>query len=158
MEDVASALEYMHSEKGGKTTHGDIKMENILIDADGHAKLCDFGAADSEDVSSSSSVMTHMYVSPQRMDSETGRATCEGDVWSLGVVLYWLLFGEPPFKGKTPVQLMRDITAFKTTNIPKTCGEEERTLLMRMMDTVCLPFPFLHPSFSLSTFDAESDR
>ncbi|KAK2940608.1 putative Protein kinase domain containing protein [Blattamonas nauphoetae] len=82
------ALELIRSEKGGKTAHGDIKMENILIDADGHAKLCDFGAAESEDVSATHSAMTQLYVSPERMESDTGKATCEADVWSLGVVLY----------------------------------------------------------------------
>ncbi|KAK2947862.1 putative Carbon catabolite-derepressing protein kinase [Blattamonas nauphoetae] len=135
MEDIAPALELMHNHADGKTAHGDVKMENILIDADGHAKLCDFGAAESEDVSSTRSSMTQMYVSPERMDSETGRATCEADVWSLGVVLFWLLFGEPPFKGKTTSQMIRQIASFKVTDIPISCGELERALLMRMMDT-----------------------
>ncbi|KAK2941965.1 putative CBL-interacting protein kinase 19 [Blattamonas nauphoetae] len=150
MEDIASALELMHSDEGGKTAHGDVKMENILTDADGHAKLCDFGAAESESVSNSRSVMTLMYVSPERMASETGRATCSADVWSLGVVLFWLLFGEPPFKSqnppqqireitsfksKSPVQLIRQITSNQTANTTNVCGEEERALLMRMMDT-----------------------
>ncbi|KAK2952937.1 putative Carbon catabolite-derepressing protein kinase [Blattamonas nauphoetae] len=134
MEDIASALEMMHNHESGRTAHGDIKMENILMDADGHAKLCDFGAAESEDVSSSRSVMSQLYVSPERMESETGAATCEADVWALGVVLYWLLFGEPPFKAKNPIQLIREIASFKPIGIPNSCGEEERALLMRMMD------------------------
>ncbi|KAK2957886.1 putative CBL-interacting protein kinase 3 [Blattamonas nauphoetae] len=135
MEDIASALELMHNHRDGKTAHGDIKMENILIDADGHAKLCDFGAAESETVSISRSVMTLMYVSPERMESETGRATCEADVWSLGVVLFWLLFGEPPFKSENPIKMMKDISSFKATRIGTSCGDAERALLMRMMDT-----------------------
>ncbi|KAK2963418.1 putative Carbon catabolite-derepressing protein kinase [Blattamonas nauphoetae] len=134
MEDIASALEEMHNRPGGRTAHGDIKMENILMDPDGHAKLCDFGAAESEDVSVSRSVISQLYVSPERMESETGAATCEADVWSLGVVLYWLLFGEPPFPSKNPVHVIRAISSFKATSIKNTCGEEERALLMRMMD------------------------
>ncbi|KAK2962061.1 putative serine/threonine protein kinase [Blattamonas nauphoetae] len=135
MEDIASALEMMHSDEGGKTAHGDIKMENILIDADGHAKLCDFGAAESATGTSTRSARTTLYVSPDRMNSETGKATCDADVWSLGVVLYWLLFGEPPFKSQNEVKLIEEITSFKPTMIPNSCGEEERALLMRMMDT-----------------------
>ncbi|KAK2942430.1 putative Carbon catabolite-derepressing protein kinase [Blattamonas nauphoetae] len=135
MEDIASALELMHNHADGKTAHGDVKMENILIDADGHAKLCDFGAAESENVSISRSVMTLLYVSPERMESDTGRATCETDVWSLGVVLFWLLFGEPPFKSENPIKMMKEIASFQPTNIPNSCGEKERALLMRMMDT-----------------------
>ncbi|KAK2943629.1 putative Carbon catabolite-derepressing protein kinase [Blattamonas nauphoetae] len=135
MEDIASALELMHSHADGKTAHGDVKMENILIDADGHAKLCDFGAAESESVTSTRSSITLMYVSPERMASETGKATCSADVWSLGVVLFWLLFGEPPFKSENPIKMMKDIASFEATNIPNSCGEKERALLMRMMDT-----------------------
>ncbi|KAK2947376.1 putative Protein kinase domain containing protein [Blattamonas nauphoetae] len=134
MEDIASALEMMHNHEGGRTAHGDVKMENILMDADGHIKLCDFGAAESEDVSVSRSVISQLYVSPERMESETGAATCEADVWSLGVVLYWLLFGEPPFTSKNPAQLIRAISSFKATMIPNSCGEEERALLMRMLN------------------------
>ncbi|KAK2942419.1 putative serine/threonine protein kinase [Blattamonas nauphoetae] len=135
MVDIASALELMHNHADGKTAHGDVKLENILIDADGHAKLCDFGAAESEDVTSTRPSMTQIYVSPERMKSETGKATCASDVWSLGVVLYWLLFGQPAFTAKNPIQLMKDIASFKSSWIGNSCGEEERALLMRMMDT-----------------------
>ncbi|KAK2945411.1 putative Carbon catabolite-derepressing protein kinase [Blattamonas nauphoetae] len=134
MEDISSALEMMHEHESGRTAHGDIKIENILMDADGHAKLCDFGAAESEHVNSSRSVMSELYVSPERMDSETGKATCEADVWALGVILFWLLFGEPPFKSQNTARLIREIGSFKATSIKNTCGEEERALLMRMMD------------------------
>ncbi|KAK2940264.1 putative Protein kinase domain containing protein [Blattamonas nauphoetae] len=51
MEDIASALELMHSHADGKTAHGDVKMENILIDADGHAKLCYCGIGICEQLS-----------------------------------------------------------------------------------------------------------
>ncbi|KAK2957957.1 putative Protein kinase domain containing protein [Blattamonas nauphoetae] len=79
MEDITSALDHVHNHPRGRTSHGDVKMENILMDADGHAKLCDFGAAESEDVTATSSAMTQLYVSPERMDSETGKATREAD-------------------------------------------------------------------------------
>ncbi|KAK2953803.1 putative serine/threonine protein kinase [Blattamonas nauphoetae] len=142
MEDISSALELMHNHESGKTAHGDVKLDNILIDRDGHAKLCDFGAAESENVSSSRSVVSQMYVSPERIESETGKATCEADMWALGVVLYWLLFGEPPFQAKNPAQLIREITSFKPTMIPNLCGEDERALLMRMMDKLRLSKSF----------------
>ncbi|KAK2960935.1 putative Carbon catabolite-derepressing protein kinase [Blattamonas nauphoetae] len=134
MEDITSALELMHNHESGRMAHGDVKMENILMESDGHAKLCDFGAAESENGSSSRSVMSQLYVSPERMESETGKATCEADMWSLGVVLYWLLFGEPPFKSRSLLKLGQEISSFKATSIRNTCGEEERALLMRMMD------------------------
>ncbi|KAK2963819.1 putative Carbon catabolite-derepressing protein kinase [Blattamonas nauphoetae] len=136
MDDLVCVLEMMHEHESGRTAHGDIKMENILMDSDGHVKLCDFGAAESEDVTATSSAMSQLYVSPERMDSETGKATCEADVWSLGVILFWLLFGEPPFTSKNASQLIRAISSFKATSIKNTCGDEERTLLMRLLDPV----------------------
>ncbi|KAK2944303.1 putative Protein kinase domain containing protein [Blattamonas nauphoetae] len=148
MEDIASALELMHNHPSGRTAHGDVKMENILIEADGHAKLCmlvsisdllffiegDFGAAESEDVTATRSALSYLYTAPERLESETLKATGKADVWALGVVLYWLLFGEPPFKSQSILKLGQEISSFKVTSIKNTCGEEERALLMRMMD------------------------
>ncbi|KAK2956481.1 putative Protein kinase domain containing protein [Blattamonas nauphoetae] len=116
------------------TAHGDVKMENILLFGGGHFKLCDLGAAESEDVSSTRSVMSQLYVSPERMESETGRATCSSDVWALGIVLHWLLFGEPPFKSKSLLKLGQEISSFRVSSIGSDCGGEERALLMRMLD------------------------
>ncbi|KAK2946921.1 putative CAMK family protein kinase [Blattamonas nauphoetae] len=134
MVDVSSALNLMHNHESGSTAHGDVKMENILVFPGGHFKLCDLGAAESEDVSSTRSVMSQLYVSPERMESETGRATCSSDVWALGIVLHWLLFGEPPFTSKSLLKLGREIGSFRVSMIGSSCGGEERVLLMRMLD------------------------
>ncbi|KAK2949735.1 putative CBL-interacting protein kinase 3 [Blattamonas nauphoetae] len=134
MVDVSSALNLMHNHESGSTAHGDVKMENILLFPGGHFKLCDLGAAESEDVSSTSKMMSQLYVSPERMESETGRATCSSDVWALGIVLHWLLFGEPPFKSKSLLKLGLEISSFRVSQIGTSCGEEERALLMRMLD------------------------
>ncbi|KAK2950148.1 putative Maternal embryonic leucine zipper kinase [Blattamonas nauphoetae] len=134
MVEISSALCFMHNHPTERGSHGDVKLENILLFEHSHAKLCDLGAMESEDVSSSLSVMTHLYVSPERLTSETGRATPESDVWSLGIVLHWLLFGEPPFKSQTAARLIQEIGSFKATDIGNSCGEEERNLLMRILD------------------------
>ncbi|KAK2943085.1 putative Calcium/calmodulin-dependent protein kinase type II delta chain [Blattamonas nauphoetae] len=134
MVDVSSALNLMHNHESGATAHGDVKMENILLFPGGHFKLCDLGAAESENGSSSHSVTTQLYMSPERMESETGRATCSSDVWALGIILHWLLFGEPPFKSQNVVRLIQEITSFKASMIGESCGGEERVLLIRMLD------------------------
>ncbi|KAK2952653.1 putative CAMK family protein kinase [Blattamonas nauphoetae] len=134
MVDVSSALNLMHNHSCGATAHGDVKMENILLFPGGHFKLCDLGAAESEDVSSTRSVMSQLYVSPERMESKTGRATCSSDVWALGIVLHWLLFGEPPFRSQNAARLFREIGSFRVSMIKSDCGGEERALLMRMVD------------------------
>ncbi|KAK2946919.1 putative Protein kinase domain containing protein [Blattamonas nauphoetae] len=125
MVDVSSALNLMHNHESGSTAHGDVKMENILVFPGGHFKLCDLGAAESEDVSSTRSVMSQLYVSPERMESETGRATCSSDVWALGIVLHWLLFGEPPFTSKSLLKLGQEISSFRVSQIGSDCGGEE---------------------------------
>ncbi|KAK2944270.1 putative Protein kinase domain containing protein [Blattamonas nauphoetae] len=68
MVDISSALCFMHNDAGERTAHGDVKLENILLFGDGHAKLCDLGAAESEDVSSTRGVMSMQYVSPERLE------------------------------------------------------------------------------------------
>ncbi|KAK2949726.1 putative Spindle assembly checkpoint kinase [Blattamonas nauphoetae] len=121
MVDVSSALNLMHNDSSEATAHGDVKMENILLFGGGHFKLCDLGAAESEDESCTRSVMSQLYVSPERMESETGRATCSSDVWALGIVLHWLLFGEPPFKLGQVVE--------EKNCLQRTCPSASRLLL-----------------------------
>ncbi|KAK2955352.1 putative Protein kinase domain containing protein [Blattamonas nauphoetae] len=117
MVEISSALCFLHNHQTERTSHGDVKMENILLFEHNHAKLCDLGAAESEDVSTTRGVMSLLYVSPERLADETGRATPASDVWSLGIVLHWLLFGEPPFKSQNTMKLLREIESFKATDI-----------------------------------------
>jgi len=88
---VAMALETCHSLS---IVHLDVKLDNILIGADGEAKLCDFGLADLSPVIRSAA--TPLY-SPPEIISE-GQCTEKADMWSLGVCVFILLCGYPPFQ------------------------------------------------------------
>ncbi|KAK2953400.1 putative CBL-interacting protein kinase 3 [Blattamonas nauphoetae] len=138
MVDISSALCFMHNDAGERTAHGDVKLENILLFGDGHAKLCDLGAAESEDVSSTRGVMSMQYVSPERIEDAEGRASGSSDVWALGIVLHFLLFGKGLFSGQTMIKLAREIGSFRASQIGTSCGEKERELLMRMLDPDCV--------------------
>ena len=99
---ILSALQHAHT---NGIIHRDIKPQNILVHSDGHIKVGDFGiarVAGSNTISSEDSVMGSVhYFSPEQARGEN--VTFASDLYSVGVVLYEMLTGQPPFDGETPV-------------------------------------------------------
>ncbi|HEX2219430.1 MAG TPA: protein kinase [Gemmatimonadales bacterium] len=89
--EVASALTYAHALG---VIHRDVKPENILISASGHALLTDFGIAYAVEDGSG----TPAYVSPEQ-SADGGTVDSRSDIYSLAVVVYEMLTGAPPFTG-----------------------------------------------------------
>lgn len=108
MRQAFGAMKYLHE---NNIAHRDIKPENFLLFSDedvNNIKLIDFGLAQkvTEDVVMNKPNGTAYYIAPEVLK---GEYTNKCDIWSLGVVLYILLCGRPPFKGKTNPDIIRSV-------------------------------------------------
>ena len=90
-------------------THRDIKPQNLLISEDGIVKLADFGIARDENLSTMTGTGAQMgtpaYMSPEQIRG--GDVDTRSDIYSLGVVLYQMLAGRPPFESESQLELAR---------------------------------------------------
>jgi class 3 adenylate cyclase/tRNA A-37 threonylcarbamoyl transferase component Bud32 len=96
---IAEALDYAH---GHGVIHRDIKPANVLLARDGHPKIADFGIAKlagSQATIGGPLLGTPAFVSPEQLTGAP--ASRRSDIFSLGVLLYWMFTGERPFSGDT---------------------------------------------------------
>ena len=118
---VASALSVAH---GAGIVHRDIKPENVMLRPDGYVKVLDFGIAKlsepqpAPDRGDAGKMAVHQtrpglvlgtgrYMSPEQTRGE--KTDARSDIWSLGVVIYEMVAGVPPFQGETPSDCIASI-------------------------------------------------
>lgn len=103
--DVLDALAYAHSEG---MIHRDVKPANILLTRGGQAVLSDFGIAQiigGTRLTVSGALMgTLAYMAPEQ--GMEGKCDARSDLYSLGIVLYEMLTGDPPFDAETPLAIL----------------------------------------------------
>ncbi|KAJ9567188.1 hypothetical protein OSB04_003154 [Centaurea solstitialis] len=123
--EIVSAVSHLH-ERG--IVHRDLKPENILMDADGHVMLTDFGLAKEIDESSRSNSMcgTTEYMAPEILLAKGHNKNA--DWWSVGILLYEMLTGKPPFTHSNRKKLQEKIMNEKVKLLPRLSGEAHSLL------------------------------
>jgi len=130
---ILEAVDYFHS-KG--VVHRDLKPENILLtDAESKKiKMIDFGIARDTDCQPKS---TEIIGSLHYMAPETimGKSTNDPsiDVWSMGIILYVLVYGKFPFRGKNADEVKKSICGHKLQFRTKKVTEECKKLITEML-------------------------
>ncbi|MFH4980600.1 hypothetical protein AB6A40_007309 [Gnathostoma spinigerum] len=126
---IVSAVLYCHKHQ---VAHRDLKLENILLDANNNAKIADFGLSNyfSDKSLLSTFCGSPLYASPEIINGTPYRGP-EVDCWSLGILLYTLVYGSMPFDGRDFNRMVRQIKrgAYFEPDTPSTASMLIRNML-----------------------------
>ena len=164
---VVNAVYYLHS---NNIIHRDIKPENILIGDDNKIKLCDFGWAKELTLENRSTFCgTVEYMAPEIVENEN--YDYRVDIWSLGILLYELLYGHSPFKANSTKNVILNIKHHELTyddknkNVSHSCKDLIKKLLnsnpqkrYKIKDILEHPFIKKHSEKYLSTLKKKSSN
>ncbi|CAH0556791.1 unnamed protein product [Brassicogethes aeneus] len=106
--EIVSALEYLHSKS---IVYRDLKPENLLLDKEGHLKITDFGFAKKLTDRTWTLCGTPEYLAPEIIQSKGHNKAV--DWWALGVLIYEMLAGFPPFYDDNPFGIYEKILSGK---------------------------------------------
>ena len=161
IKDVICAVYYLHN-MDPPIIHRDIKPENVLIDKNGVAKLTDFGWSnyvDSKEIRRTY-CGTPVYLAPE-MIKEIGHDE-HLDIWCIGVLLFELLTGNVPFKGKDLESLNNNILSLKIS-WPKDINLTAKNLILKILkpnpgERISLKDMLKHPFFKTKLNDDNLER
>ncbi|KAJ4918392.1 hypothetical protein JOQ06_022057 [Pogonophryne albipinna] len=125
--EIVSALDYLHS---AKIVYRDLKLENLMLDKDGHIKITDFGLC-KEGITDTATMKTFCgtpeYLAPEVLeDNDYGRAV---DWWGLGVVTYEMMCGRLPFYNQDHEKLF-ELILMEEIKFPRTLSADAKSLLL----------------------------
>ena len=150
IKEIVCAVYYLHN-MDPPIIHRDIKPENVLIDKNGVAKLTDFGWSNYVDSNEIRRTYcgTPVYLAPE-MVNEIGHDE-HLDIWCIGVLLFELLTGTVPFKGKDYESLNNNIVSLKII-WPKDISSTAKNLIGKILkrdpdDRISLVDMLKHPFF-----------
>ncbi len=135
VEQISRAVAHAH-EHG--VLHRDLKPSNVLIDARDQPRVMDFGLAkqlesDAQITVSGQLLGTPPYMSPEQAGARRSEIGPASDVYSLGVVLYELLTGQPPFRGANAWETLR-LVRESDPRLPRTLNPQ----IPRDLEMICL--------------------
>ncbi|XP_061398261.1 serine/threonine-protein kinase fused-like [Musca vetustissima] len=129
--DLVSALYYLHS---NRILHRDLKPQNVLLDEELRAKLCDFGLARNMTMSThmlTSIKGTPLYMAPELLEEKP--YDHQADIWSLGCISYECLVGHPPFSTTSILHLIKIIKKNEVT-YPGYLSRDSRSFLQALLE------------------------
>ena len=127
--------------KENNIIHRDLKLENILIKYEDKEhkkyklKLSDYGCSkrlESLSRNCNTHVGTLVYMSPEILNDEEYNYKC--DLWSIGIIIYRLIFGTSPYKGGTEKALLNNINRFGKKILKETENEELNDLIKKLLE------------------------
>uniref|UniRef100_A0A0G4G069 Protein kinase domain-containing protein n=1 Tax=Chromera velia CCMP2878 TaxID=1169474 RepID=A0A0G4G069_9ALVE len=125
--EIVSAFEYLHSMN---IVYRDLKPENLLIDAVGHVKITDFGFAKIVEDRTWTLCGTPEYLAPEIIQSKGhGKSV---DWWALGILIYEMLAGYPPFYDENPFGIYQKVLAGRI-DFPKHIDVKPKDLIKRLL-------------------------
>ncbi|XP_071486841.1 protein kinase C delta type-like isoform X1 [Diadema antillarum] len=129
--EIICGLQFLH--KRG-IIYRDLKLDNVLLDRDGHIKIADFGMCKQNiqgDQKASTFCGTPDYIAPEILKGQKYAASV--DWWSFGVLLYEMLIGQSPFHGEDEDQLF-DCILHEAPHYPRWLSRDAHSCLLQLLE------------------------